>query len=203
MISRTTPRESLLIIAIVALAFSVTGCRPAQTTEDRRETPDASNKTAGGRPPAGAPLTGSVIANGVAADPNALGYLGYAYYAANRDQLKLVAIDNGQGCVIPSPQTVVDNSYAPLSRPIFVYLSKSAAARPEAKALARFCVDPDHVSYVRDIGYVPMPTVTLLAAGRRLDKGVTGSIFRGRGSVLGVTADTFRDEDRAENLIVQ
>ena len=46
-----------------------------------------------------------------------------------------------------------------------------------------------------DIGYVPLPTVTLLSVASRLDKGMTGSIFGGRGSVLGVTADSFRDED--------
>jgi phosphate transport system substrate-binding protein len=145
----------------------------------------------------------TVLVNGVAADPNALGYFGYAYYLANRDTLKVVAIDNGHGCVVPSPQTVADNSYEPLSRPMFVYISKSAAARPEAKAFARFCVDPEHASYVRDVGYVPLPTVTLLAAVRRLDKGTTGSIFGGRGSVLGVTAETFQDEDRIQNALVQ
>ena len=145
----------------------------------------------------------TVLVHGVAADPDALGYFGYAYYLANRDTLKLVAIDNGQGCVVPGPQTVADNSYQPLSRPMFVYVSRAAAARPEAKAFARFCVDPENARYVRDVGYVPLPAVTLLAAARRLDNGVTGSIFGGRGSVLGVTADTFQDEDRIQNALVQ
>ena len=81
--------------------------------------------------------------------------------------------------------------------------SRAAAARPEAKAFARFCVDPENARYVRDVGYVPLPAVTLLAAARRLDNGVTGSIFGGRGSVLGVTADTFQDEDRIQNALVQ
>ena len=111
----------------------------------------------------------AVLVDGIAADPNALGYFGYAYYLANQDKLKLVAIDNGHGCVVPSAQTVADNSYQPLSRPIFVYVSTSAAARPEAKAFARFYVDPDNASYVRDVGYVPLPPATLLAADRRLD----------------------------------
>jgi phosphate transport system substrate-binding protein len=145
----------------------------------------------------------TVLVNGVAADPNALGYFGYAYYLANRDKLKVVAVDNGEGCVVPGPQTVADNSYQPLSRPMFVYVSRSAAARPEARAFARFCVDPDNAHFVRDVGYVPLPAVTLLAAARRLDKGVTGSIFGGRGSVLGVTVDTFQDEDRIQNALVQ
>jgi DNA-binding transcriptional regulator YiaG len=54
----------------------------------------------------------------VVADTNALGYFGYAYYLANKDRLKTVAIDSGHGCVSPSPQTVEDNSYQPLSRPL-------------------------------------------------------------------------------------
>jgi phosphate transport system substrate-binding protein len=145
----------------------------------------------------------TVLVNGVATDPNALGYFGYAYYLANRDKLKLVAVDSGQGCVVPGPQSVADNSYQPLSRPMFVYISRSAAARPEANAFARFCVDPENARYVREVGYVPLPPVTLLAAGRRLDKGMTGSIFGGRGSVVGVTVDTFRDEDRIQNALVQ
>jgi phosphate transport system substrate-binding protein len=145
----------------------------------------------------------AVLVNGVAADPNALAYFGYAYYLANKDKLKVVAVDSGQGCVVPGPETVADNSYQPLSRPMFVYVSRSAAARPEAKAFARFCVDPAHASYVRDVGYVPLPPVTLLAAARRLDSGMTGSIFGGRGSVLGVTAETFQDEDRIQNVLVQ
>jgi phosphate transport system substrate-binding protein len=145
----------------------------------------------------------AVLVDGIAADPNALGYFGFAYYLANKDKLKLVAVDNGHGCVVPSAQTVADDSYQPLSRPIFVYVSASAAARPEAKAFARFYVDPDNARYVRDVGYVPLPPATLLAAGRRLDAGVAGSIFGGRGSVLGVTAQTFEDEDHIKNALVQ
>jgi hypothetical protein len=50
---------------------------------------------------------------------------------------------------------------------------------------------------------VPLPPVTLLAVGRRLESGTTGSIFGGQGSVLGLTAETFQDEDRIKNALVQ
>lgn len=79
-----------------------------------------------------------VIERGVAAEPNALGYFGYAYYQANREQLKVVAVDNGHGCVTPSAQTVADGSYQPLTRPLFVYVNVAAAARPEVRAFIRF-----------------------------------------------------------------
>jgi hypothetical protein len=52
-------------------------------------------------------------------------------------------------------------------------------------------------------GYVPLPTATLLSIGRRLDAGTTGSVFGGRGSVLGVTADTFQDDDRIQSALVR
>jgi phosphate transport system substrate-binding protein len=145
----------------------------------------------------------TVLVNGIAGDANALGYFGYAYYAANRDKLKLVSIDGGSGCVMPSMQTVAENRYQPLSRPIFLYVSKTAAARPEAKALARFYVAPESARYALEVGDVPLPTVTLLSVSRRLDRGVTGSVFGGRGSVLGVTADTFQDEDRIQSALVR
>jgi phosphate transport system substrate-binding protein len=64
-------------------------------------------------------------------------------------------------------------------------------------------MNPDNAARVRDIGYVPLPTATLLSIGRRLDAGTTGSIFGGRGSVLGVTAEAFQDEDRIKNALVR
>jgi phosphate transport system substrate-binding protein len=145
----------------------------------------------------------TVLVNGVAADPNALGYFGYAYYLSNRDKLKLVSIDNGNGCVVPSPETVTDASYQPLSRPLFIYVNTASAARAEANALARFYVAPENATRVHDVGYVPLPTVTLLTVARRLDRNVTGSIFGQRGSVVGVTADVFKEDDRTQNALVR
>ena len=70
-------------------------------------------------------------------DSNALGYFGLAYYENNADQLKLVAVDSGSGCVSPSAETVADGSYAPLSRPLFVYLNAESLGRPEVQEFAR------------------------------------------------------------------
>lgn len=86
----------------------------------------------------------TVIERGVAADPNALGYFGYAYYAANKDQLKAVGVDSGHGCVRPSEQTVVDATYQPLLRPLFIYVSATAAARPEVAEFTRFYLAPEN-----------------------------------------------------------
>lgn len=150
---------------------------------------------------AGADLAAAV--DGVAGDKNALGFFGFSYYAANRDRLKALAIDAGNGCVAPSPETVADATYQPLSRPLFIYVSKAALSRPEVRAFADSYVDPDAIRLVRDAGYVPLPPAILLSVGRRLDDETTGSVFGGRGSVLGITAATFQDDDRIKNALVR
>jgi len=144
-----------------------------------------------------------VVADSVAQDPSGLAYLGYSYYAANKDRLKLVSIDGGAGCVVPSAETVAEDRYQPLSRPIFMYVNKASAARPEVKALAHAFVSPEQAQTVASAGEMPLPIVVLLNAGRRLDRGVAGSVFGGRGSVLGVTADVLQEREKIRNELVR
>ena len=73
----------------------------------------------------------NVLVQGVAGDEDALGYFGFAYYEQNADELGLVAVDSGSGCVTPSRETILDGTYAPLSRPLYVYVRTDALARPE------------------------------------------------------------------------
>jgi phosphate transport system substrate-binding protein len=148
----------------------------------------------------------TVIERGVAGDPNALGYFGYANYKSNNDNLKLVAIDSGHGCVLPSATTVADSTYQPLTRPLFIYVNLNAAVhRPEVRALARFYLEPATTKYVAQVGYVPLSGAALQNSVMRLYKGVTGSVLGGHGSVLGVKANAFDDEDeeKIRNLLVQ
>lgn len=95
------------------------------------------------------------LVQGVAGDPNALGYFRYAYYAANRDWLRLVAVDGGRGCVRPSPATILDQSYTPLSRTLFLYVSARALRRPAVLDFLRFYMEvaPE---LVPEVGYVPL-----------------------------------------------
>jgi phosphate transport system substrate-binding protein len=83
----------------------------------------------------------NILVQGVAGDRYSLGYFGYAYYSENADKLKLVGIDGGNGCVSPSDATIADGSYAPLSRPLFIYVKHAALARPEVKAYVEFLVE--------------------------------------------------------------
>src|SRR5262249_43935482 len=144
---------------------------------------------------------GTVLAGNISGEPNALGYFGYAHYQAHREALKAVAVDSGNGCIPPSADSVHDGTYQPLSRPLFLYVSRSAAARPEVRALAQFFVGPAGTKIVGDVGYVPLPPATMLIVSRRLDKNVVGSIFRGKGSVVGVSSDAFKEEDKGKSVL--
>ena len=75
----------------------------------------------------------NVIIEGVKGDTGALGYFGFSYYEQNQDTVKAVAVDNGSGCVTPSVKTAQDGTYAPLSRPLFVYAKKSSLERERSR----------------------------------------------------------------------
>ncbi len=74
------------------------------------------------------------LVQGVSGSEAGLGYFGFSYYEANTDNLNLVGIDAGDGCVKPSKETIQDGSYKPLSRPLFMYPSAKSIKRPEVKA---------------------------------------------------------------------
>jgi phosphate transport system substrate-binding protein len=80
------------------------------------------------------------LVTGVEGDDGGLGYFGFSYYEGAQDQLNLVGVDAGDGCVKPSTETIQDGSYKPLSRPLFMYPSEKAMSRPEVKAFMEFVV---------------------------------------------------------------
>ncbi len=80
------------------------------------------------------------LVTGVSGDAGGLGYFGFSYYEGAQDKLNLVGVDAGDGCVKPSKETIQDGSYKPLSRPLFMYPSSKAIARPEVKAFMEFVV---------------------------------------------------------------
>jgi len=100
----------------------------------------------------------NVLVQGISGDVNSLGFFGYAYYVANESVLKLVPIDGGNGPISPNSVTINDGSYSPLSRPIFIYVSKPSAARPEVRAFVEFYLDQTP-ALAAEVGYVAMPQV--------------------------------------------
>lgn len=97
----------------------------------------------------------NVLVQGVGGDVNALGYFGYAYFIENQDQLRAIGVDNGSGCVQPTPETVTGGQYAPLSRPLFIYVNRNMLSRPEVAAFVRFYME-NAAELVGEVGYVPM-----------------------------------------------
>jgi phosphate transport system substrate-binding protein len=97
----------------------------------------------------------NVLVQGIAGDPYSLGYFGYAYYAENTDKLKLVAVDGGNGCVEPNDETVQNGTYAPLSRPLFIYVKQTALARPEVEAFVEYYLSNASL-LVPQVGYVAL-----------------------------------------------
>ena len=98
----------------------------------------------------------NVLVQGISGDKNSLGYFGFAYYLENQDKLKLVAVDEGAGCIEPSKETINDGSYSPLSRPMFIYVNKAALDRPEVKAFVVFYLENAAV-LAEEVGYVALP----------------------------------------------
>jgi phosphate transport system substrate-binding protein len=99
----------------------------------------------------------NILVQGVAGDRNSLGYLGFGYYAENKDKIRAVGIDNGSGePVMPSVETVEDGTYQPLSRPIFIYVNMKAAEKPEVKEFVEFYMK-NASSLARGAHYFPLP----------------------------------------------
>ena len=139
----------------------------------------------------------NTLVTGVGGDPGALGYFGYAYYEQNQDKLKVLGVGKDAGSAVkPSPETIQNGTYQPLSRPLFLYVSKSAMSRPEVQAYVKFLLR-DGRSLVKDVGYVPLPDRAYELAQARADKGTAGSVFGG-GSQIGVKIEDLLSKEGAQ-----
>jgi phosphate transport system substrate-binding protein len=118
-------------------------------------TETVNGETGASRPDYQASEDDNILVQGISGDRYSLGYFGYAYYTENADRLKLVAVDGGAGCVTPSDATIADGTYAPLSRPIFMYVKHAALARPEVNAFVTFLLT-EAGELVPSTGYHPL-----------------------------------------------
>jgi phosphate transport system substrate-binding protein len=135
----------------------------------------------------------NVLVQGISTDGLALGFFGYAYYAENSGKLRLMPVDdgdegNGAGPIAASPTTVADGTYQPLSRPIFIYVDKGAAERAEVQAFVDFYLRNATV-LVEEVGYIALPKRAYDLVSERFTNRVTGSLFAGSGSKVGVTVE--------------
>ena len=121
-----------------------------------------------------------VLVQEVSQDPNALGYFGLSYYEQRANDMKAIAVDSGDGAILPSVETVEQAQYQPLARPLFVYVN--AAAARENDALVRFTEfylenAPEVVS---EVGYVPLPEEAYQINEVTFYRGEVGTVFDGR-----------------------
>ena len=133
----------------------------------------------------------NVLVQGIAGDVNALGFFGLAYYLENKDKLKALAIRMNETAkaVMPSVETARDGSYQPLSRPIFIYVSrKSVDTRPEVAKFVEFYLDKKNaLKLVKEVGYVPLPDRAYEVFLQRFRERKLGTAFHG--SKIGVSIE--------------
>lgn len=115
----------------------------------------------------------NAIVQAVASDKNGIAYMGYSYYIENKDKLKIVPVDG----VEPTPETIANGTYKPLSRTLFIYVSKKALdSKPEVKKFVEYALG-EGVSAVTENEYVELPKEAYDLVKARVAAGKTGSIF--------------------------
>lgn len=130
----------------------------------------------------------NVLVQGVSTDVGSLAYFGYAYYAENIKKVKAVPIVNKDGKAIePNEANVMNGSYNPLSRPIFIYVNAKSLDKPEVKQFVEFYMaNASKIS--KEVKYVPLPDKVYKANLDHMNKKRVGSIFGGKNEV-GMTVD--------------
>ena len=142
----------------------------------------------------------NVLVQGIANDELALGFMGIAYVEQNKGRLKLVPIDdgkpdNGAGPVVASVETVRNGTYQPLSRPLFVYVSRKAAERPEVQTFVQSYFG-DGKELVAEVGYVQLTDPIYELAQKHFADRKTGTAFGQGGSQVGVTLEDLLARER-------
>lgn len=118
----------------------------------------------------------NVLVQGVTNDMYALGYFGFAYYIENKNRVRAVAIDNGNGGVIPSAETVENATYQPLSRPLFIYVKAKSTEKPEVKEFIQFFMN-NAPELVDEVKFFPLPNEIYDLNIKHFNQKRTGTAF--------------------------
>jgi phosphate transport system substrate-binding protein len=134
----------------------------------------------------------NVLVQNISTDELALGFLPLAYVEQNRSKLKLVPVDdgkpdNGTGPILPSAETVRDGTYQPLSRPLFLYVARKAADRPEVQRFVQAYLDS--APLMREVGYVELTPQIYDLARKHFANRKVGTAFGAGGSQVGMTLE--------------
>jgi len=134
----------------------------------------------------------NVLVQGVSQDVNAIGYFGFAYFAENQNRLKAVPIVEkaGKAAVMPSEATVINGSYQPLARPIFIYVSSKSMAKPEVREFVEFYMK-EAPRIAKEVKYVPLPAKAYATNLEHLKQNKKGTVFGGTPEV-GITIEALQ-----------
>lgn len=125
----------------------------------------------------------NVTVQGVTGDKGAMGFFGYTYFLENKETLNAVEIDNGAGPVAPNEETIIAGKYAPLARPLFIYVNKASAERKEIQDYVKFFLSEQGVAILKEEKYVALPAKAYELANKRFEDRKTGSVFGGKSAV--------------------
>jgi len=125
----------------------------------------------------------NVLVQGIENDRNAMGYIPYAYYQPHASKMKALAIDEGKGkpAMLPSEKSVIDGTYSPLSRPLFIYINVKALDRAEVKDFMDFYLKSQDL--IKEVKYVPLPEQAYVVGRERVAKKSKGTAFGGHPEV--------------------
>ncbi|HCP23366.1 MAG: PstS family phosphate ABC transporter substrate-binding protein [SAR202 cluster bacterium] len=137
----------------------------------------------------------NVLVQGIAGDQTSLGYFGYSFLVENKDKLKAVAVDGGEGCVFPEDETINNGSYAPLSRPLFIYVRKESWEKQDVKDFVSYHVSYDRADLLQELGFVAFPERVHELVLDRFNRGLTGTIFGGEHPKHGTVEEILRAND--------
>lgn len=136
----------------------------------------------------------NVLVQGVASDMYALGYFGFAYYIENQKKIRAVAIDNGDGGIIPSAKSVENATYQPLSRPLFIYVKEKSAEKPEIKEFVNFFMK-NGPALVEEVKFFPLPGKAYGMNIEHFNQKKIGTVFLNE-SEVGITIEEVLDRER-------
>lgn len=131
----------------------------------------------------------NVLVQGIAGDRYSLGYFGYSYYVENRDKLKATPVDGGAGCIAPTDEAINNGSYAPLSRPLFIYVRADAAQQEHIAEFVRYYLSAEGQRLAASVGYIPFPAPVYDLALAKFEAGTAGTVFGGDDAYKGPVAD--------------
>jgi len=139
----------------------------------------------------------NVLVQGVSRDVNSMGYFGYAYYAENSKKIKSIPIIEkpGKPAVAPSMESVINGSYQPLARPIFIYVNAKSIDKPEIREFVEYYLK-NSVKLIREVKYVPLTDTDYKHALENFTKKKTGTAFGGVSEVGVKVSDLLRREPK-------